>query len=136
MSKNITMQDLKDREITVFSTIPGMNELLQASPAQKAEVEARYPEAVFAIVIASSLFNHNRELSEITQKAYFSILNGENIANVRFATIRPRMNTGKDICGMTKTNLWGTDLSRLLSIFSIGIAINSSYRNHLNIDKT
>lgn len=55
MSKNITMQDLKDREITVFSTIPGMNELLQASPAQKAEVEAQYPDAVFAIVIASSL---------------------------------------------------------------------------------
>ena len=85
MSKNITMQDLKDREITVFSTIPGMNELLQASPAQKAEVEAKYPDAVFAVVIASSLFNHNRELSEITQKAYFSILNGENIASVRFA---------------------------------------------------
>ena len=85
MSKNITMQDLKDREITVFSTIPGMNELLQASPAQKAEVEAQYPDAVFAVVIASSLFNHNRELSEITQKAYFSILNGENISSVRFA---------------------------------------------------
>jgi len=85
MSKNITMQDLKAREITVFSSIPGMNELLQASPAQKAEVEAQYPDAVFAVVIASSLFNHNRELSEITQKAYFSILNGENIASVRFA---------------------------------------------------
>ena len=85
MSKNITMQDLKDREITVFSAIPGMNELLQASPAQKAEIDTQYPDAGFAIVIASSLFNHNRELSEITQKAYFSILNGENIASVRFA---------------------------------------------------
>ena len=85
MSKSITMQDLKAREITVFSTIPGMNELLQASPAEKPEVEAQYPDAVFATVIASSLFNHNRELSEITQKAYFSILNGENIASVRFA---------------------------------------------------
>lgn len=31
------------------------------------------------------IFNHNRELSEITQKAYFSILNGENIASVRYA---------------------------------------------------
>lgn len=85
MSKNITMQDLKDREITVFSTIPGMNELLHASPAQKAEIEVQYPDADFAIVIASSLFNHNRELSEITQKAYFSILNGENITSVWFA---------------------------------------------------
>ena len=31
------------------------------------------------------IFNHNRELGEITQKAYFSILNGENIASVRYA---------------------------------------------------
>ena len=31
------------------------------------------------------IFNHNRELSEITQKAYFSSLNGENIASVRYA---------------------------------------------------
>ena len=85
MSKNITIQDLKAREVTVFSTIPGMNELLQASPAEQADVETKYPDAVFAVVIASSLFNHNRELSEITQKAYFSILNGENIASVRFA---------------------------------------------------
>ena len=79
------VQDLKPREITVFSSIPGMNELLQASPAEKAEVETKYPDAVFAVVIASSLFNHNRKLSEITQKAYFSILNGENIASVRLA---------------------------------------------------
>lgn len=85
MVKNITMQDLRFKEVAVFSTIPGMDELLQATPSEKAEVEAKYPDAVFAVVIASSLFNHNRELSEITQKAYFSILNGENIASVRFA---------------------------------------------------
>lgn len=85
MGNNITMQNLRAKENIVFSTIPGMNELLQAAPAEKAEVEAKYPDAVFAVVIASSLFNHNRELSEITQKAYFSILNGENIASVRFA---------------------------------------------------
>ena len=85
MGKNITIQDLRSKEAAVFSTIPGMNELLQAAPAVKAEVEAKYPDAVFAVAIASSLFNHNRELREITQKAYFSILNGENIASVRFA---------------------------------------------------
>ena len=85
MGNTRTYQDIKALEYRVFSTIPGMNELLQASPAQKAEIEAKYPDAVFAVVIASSLFNHNRELSEITQKAYFSILNGENIASVRFA---------------------------------------------------
>lgn len=31
------------------------------------------------------IFNHNRELSEITQKAHFSNLNGGRIASVRFA---------------------------------------------------
>ena len=80
MGNTRTYQDIKAQEHRVFSTIPGMNELLQASPAEKPEVEAKYPDAVFAVVIASSLFNHNR-----TQKAYFSILNGENIASVRFA---------------------------------------------------
>ena len=65
MGRNITKQDLKAREMTVFGTIPGMMELMQASPAQREEVEAQYPDAVFAVVIATSLFNHNRELSEI-----------------------------------------------------------------------
>ena len=83
-SKDI-LRDLKVRERMVFSTIPGMVELAQASPANIAEIEEQYPDAVFVSGIASSLFNHNRELSEITQKAYFSILNGENIASVRFA---------------------------------------------------
>lgn len=85
MSNVWSCRDIKAQEYKIFSTIPGMNELLQASPSEKAELEAKYPDAVFAVVIASSLFNHNRELSEITQKAYFSILNGENIASVRFA---------------------------------------------------
>ena len=85
MGKARSYHDIKTQEYRVFSTIPGLNELLLASPADKAEVEAKYPDAVFAVVIASSLFNHNRELSEITQKAYFSILDGENIASVRFA---------------------------------------------------
>ena len=84
MSNKRTYQDIKDQEYRIFSTIPGIKELVQASPTEKAEVETKYPDAVFVIVIASSLFNPNRELSEITQKAYFSILNGENIASVRF----------------------------------------------------
>ena len=85
MGNRRTYQDIKTQEYKIFSTIPGMNELLQASSAERAEVEAKYPDAVFAILIASSLFNHNRELSLISQKAYFSILNGENISSVRFA---------------------------------------------------
>ena len=84
MSKIITMQDLKAREVTAFNSIPGMNELLQAKPSEVAAIEAQYPDAVFALQTANSLFNHNRDLSVITQRAYFSILNGENISDIRF----------------------------------------------------
>ena len=85
MNHGITMQSLKEREMVVFSTIPGMKKLMQAKPEEENLIQEQYPDAVFAVNIANSLFNHNRELSEITQKAYFSILNGESIANVRFA---------------------------------------------------
>ena len=36
-------------------------------------------------MIAGSIFNHNHQLGEITQRAYFSILEGESIGSVRFA---------------------------------------------------
>ena len=36
-------------------------------------------------MIAGSIFNHNHQLGEITQRAYFSILEGESIGHVRFA---------------------------------------------------
>ena len=85
MSRIYSMQDLRAREMDAFSSIPGMYELMQADPDQKEEIGAQYPDASFVTMIASSLFNHNRQLGEITQKAYFSILNGENIASVRFA---------------------------------------------------
>lgn len=84
MSNCVTMRDLKVREATVFNSIPGMKELLQARPEEQNLIEEQYPDAVFAVSIANSLFNHDRELSEISQKAYFSILNGESIDNVRF----------------------------------------------------
>lgn len=84
MRKSQTMQDLRTREQMVFSTIPGMNELLHAAPSQVPQIQTQYPDAYFAVYVAENLFHHNRELSLITQKAYFSILNGENIADVRF----------------------------------------------------
>ena len=84
MSKTNTMQDYREQEMIIFSTIPGMNELLQAKPEEITEIQARYPDAAFALHTASNLFDHNRELSLITQKAYFAILNKENISDVRF----------------------------------------------------
>lgn len=83
MSQRRTMKDLREREMTVFSMIPGMNELLTAKPGEASEIQVRFPDAAFALHAANNLFNHNRELSLITQKAYFSILNGESIASVR-----------------------------------------------------
>lgn len=51
MGNTRTYQDIKAQEYRVFSTIPGMNELLHASPTEKPEVEAKYPDAVFVVVI-------------------------------------------------------------------------------------
>ena len=85
MSRIYSMQDLRTREMSAFSSIPGMYELMQADPDQKEAIGAKYPDAAFATMIVSSLFNHNRQLGEITQKAYFSILEGESIGSVRFA---------------------------------------------------
>ena len=85
MSRIYSMQDLRTREMSAFSSIPGMYELMQADPDQKEAIEAKYPDAAFATMIAASIFNHNRMLGEITQRAYFSILEGESIGSVRFA---------------------------------------------------
>ena len=85
MGRIYSMQDLRTREMAAFSSIPGMYELMQADPDQKEAIEAKYPDAAFATMIAASIFNHNRMLGEITQRAYFSILEGESIGNVRFA---------------------------------------------------
>lgn len=84
MSHTPMKTDLLQREMTVFSTIPGMQELLRARPEEATEIGIRFPDAAFALHTANNLFNHNRELSLITQKAYFSILNGESIPSVRF----------------------------------------------------
>ncbi len=81
---NGTMENLRSKEMVIFSAIPGMKELLQARQDTVQELEAQYPDAVFAIQVANNLFDHNRELSLITQKAYFGILDGEDIATVRF----------------------------------------------------
>ena len=60
-----------------------------------------YPDTAFAVAIYFSLFNHDREVSEITQKAYFSFLNGENIASVRFAYDNATDDYWKRHSGMT-----------------------------------
>ena len=84
MDTTHTMQYYREQEQLVFSSIPGMKELLQAEPDKTEALAIRYPDAFFALQVANNLFNHNRELSIITQRAYFSILNQENISDVRY----------------------------------------------------
>ena len=47
-------------------------------------LEAKYPDAAFALKIVSNLFFHDRELNNIHMAAYTAILNGDNLADARF----------------------------------------------------
>lgn len=67
-----------------FDAIPGMSELLTADHDTYETIASQYPDASFALMTANNLFNHDRELSQIQQTAFFSIVNGENISTVRF----------------------------------------------------
>ncbi len=80
----LRMRDLAAREREAYSKIPGMKELLRAAPEQWGDVEYRYPDAAFALMVANHLSMGNQEQNAIHQKAYLSILDGEPIQNVRF----------------------------------------------------
>lgn len=79
-----TRKELLKREEAVFSHIPGIDKLRQATPENIPELEAKYPDAAFALMIVGNLFSGDREQNEIHQRAYTSILNGESITGVRF----------------------------------------------------
>ena len=72
------------READIFSHIRGMEALLQAPPEKADALQAKYPDAAFALMTAANLFTGDREQCAIHQEAYFSILQGENLKNVRF----------------------------------------------------
>ncbi|MGN1015968.1 MAG: hypothetical protein ACI4PL_03130 [Faecousia sp.] len=75
---------LMEREQTAFDSIPGMDILRRCAPEHIPELEAKYPDAAFALMITQSLFAGDREQNEIHQRAYAAILNGEPINGVRF----------------------------------------------------
>lgn len=80
-----SVQYYRQKEKAVFDTIPGMRELRRATnEKQLSALQALYPDAAFALMTASNLFCHDRELNEIHLKAYQAILNGETISHVRF----------------------------------------------------
>ena len=78
-----TMQELLQKQEAIFSRIPGINALRNATPDDIAELEMKYPDAAFALMISDNLFVGDRELNEIHQKAYTAILRGESISGVR-----------------------------------------------------
>lgn len=73
---------LAQMEAAAFSRIPGMEQLRRAS--EDASLRAKYPDATFALMAAGNLFTGDPEQCAIHQEAYFSILRGENLKNVRF----------------------------------------------------
>ena len=84
MSTIYTMKEILDKERNAYSKIPGMEKVLCAKQSERDAIAAQYPDAVFTLMIANNLFGHDREQCLINQSAYFAILNGENINDVRF----------------------------------------------------
>ena len=84
MSTIYTRKEILDKERIAYSKIPGMEKVLCARQSERDAIAAQYPDAVFALMIANNLFGHDREQCLINQSAYFAILNGENINDVRF----------------------------------------------------
>ena len=73
-----------DRERIAYQKISGVNEVLCATPANIEIVNAKYPDAVFAIMIHDEMFCGISGVQNIVQKAHTAILDGESIVNVRF----------------------------------------------------
>lgn len=75
----------RQKEKTVFQSIPGMRELQNAADENSlSDLQALYPDAAFALMMASNLFCRDKELNSIHLKAYRAILDGEPISNVRY----------------------------------------------------
>lgn len=79
------VQNYRQKERIVFSSIPGMAELSQArDESHLFQLRSMYPDAAFAQMIAMNLFCPNRELNNIYLRAYQAILEGESIDAIRF----------------------------------------------------
>ena len=79
-----TIRFYTDSERVAFQKIDGMNEVLNANPSDIQEVSAKYPNAMFAIMIHEEMICKFSGVRNIARKAHAAILNGEKIENVRF----------------------------------------------------
>lgn len=73
-----------DRERSAYQRISGVDEVLRAGPTEIESVSAKYPDAVFAIMIHDEMVCSVSGVRDIVQKAHNAILDGEQIVNVRF----------------------------------------------------
>ena len=80
----VSTQHLLETEYAIYSQIPGMDLLCHAAPEAMPELEDKYPDAAFALMISENLFAGDREQNEIHQRAYKAILDGAPIGGVRF----------------------------------------------------
>lgn len=78
-----TLENYIAQAMPALTEIPGFSALAKADGQDYDALAAKYPDAVFALMIANNLFHHNREISEITQQAFFSIMEGVDISSVR-----------------------------------------------------
>ena len=78
-----TLENYIAQAMPALTEIPGFTALAKADGQDYDALAAKYPDAVYALMIANNLFHHNREISEITQQAFFSIMDGMDIPSVR-----------------------------------------------------
>ena len=74
----------RQKEAAVLYRIPGVYEIINSNLEQKVALENKYPDACFALFIASNLFFHDSELTGIHMTAYYDLLNGKRITDIRF----------------------------------------------------
>lgn len=74
----------RQRETAALCKIPGVQEMVAAKADQRPSLEAKYPEAAFALKIVSNPFVPDRELCAIQMEAYSAILNGEAVSSVHY----------------------------------------------------
>ena len=77
-------QYYQERERQAFQKIPGIKELMNADALRQDALAHRYPDAAFALKIADNIFCRDKEQEAIHQRAYLSILHGENMQDIRF----------------------------------------------------
>ena len=83
-----TIRYYTDRERIAYQKISGMNEVLRAKPAEIESVSAKYPDAVFAIMIHDDMVCRIKGVRNIVQKAHDALIEGENLEKIRFRYTR------------------------------------------------